>query len=618
MKFASVIHLTIFIFIIMLLTNCNNVISCNFLKKNTINVNNLPYGNNFVELKFDKDFFPGTFDVNSNYMGGSETRWLVPHKGKLFAGISFWGDNPGSDPALGGQVLCKKSASTSWEVDNSWGSEYIGVYALSSISFQSDHNGNPLPMTETILLASLVPADSPATPDIWVRNDTTHNWIMVSLSHKKYERAAARGIFNHIDKVTGIHHVFVGIDGGDLYSGMYDKASYGEIRWNATPELSVKNGYRFLSATIANGEFYVSLIPKPGVPGTGGIYHRIDGRNPEWECVYEWETNPSSYTAGMRGLTAVPDPFGGNHEVLLGVREIPGVVERIDPFDNYSVTVELDVRDYFQSSVGSIQYPASWKNSLYAAYNDICMIKNPQNNESVFLFGVFIAFYDTVIPPNNGAWYLIRSVNGSYDHGYIYDYEHPLAEMEWLRAARTIIPSPFPEEKDDVIYFGGYDSGGSPNHNTAWIYKAHITDNLRPTIPTIRGPSSAKPGDELNYIVSSLDQNGDDLYFFIDWGDNTATDWIGPFASGDEIIINHTWDEKGWYTIRAKAKDTKGAESSWATSPIRMIKKSEITFYSSMFSLKSLVDIFKVHNNLLNHFLLKQNWIKFIEEIVCT
>jgi hypothetical protein len=130
----------------------------------------------------------------------------------------------------------------------------------------------------------------------------------------------------------------------------------------------------------------------------------------------------------MRGLTAVPDSFSGTHDVLLGVREIPGVVERIDPFDNYSVTVELDVRDYFQSSVGSIQYHSSWRNSLYAAYNDMCMIKNPQNNERVFLFGMFIAFSDTLIPPNNGAWYLIRSMNGSYNHGYIYDDTHPVPE----------------------------------------------------------------------------------------------------------------------------------------------------------------------------------------------
>jgi hypothetical protein len=435
------------------------------------------------DMEFEKDFFPGTVDENGCYMGGTETRWLVSHKGELFAGMSYWGDAPGSDPALGGQVLRKKSASSDWQVDKTWGSEYIGVYALTSITFQTDQNGEPLSSNNSILLASLVPKNVSGNPVIWVRNDQTGEWIDVTLSEKTYERPAARNMFSHVDTVTGIHYVFVGIDGGDLYCGVYNNTLPTMIQWNPIPELSIKHGSRFLSAAIANGEFYIGLMPERSFQKIGGVYHRIDGINPEWECVYEWKTYLLSWTSGMRGLTAVPDPMGRNHEVLLGVRESPGVIERIDPLNNYSVTVEMDIRDYFESFVGPIDYPKPRvyyiiRNSLYAAYNDMCKITNPENNQSLNVFGVFIRFSDTLLPPNNGAWYLIRDEQGNYTHGFVYDDTHLVVEGEYLRAARTIIKSPFPEEKEAYLYFGGYDSAGQSKHNTAWIYKGKIVGNI--------------------------------------------------------------------------------------------------------------------------------------------
>ena len=57
---------------------------------------------------------------------------------------------------------------------------------------------------------------------------------------------------------------------------------------------------------------------------------------------------------------------------------------------------------------------------------------------------------------------------------------------------------------------------------------------------------------------------------YIDWGDNSSEEWIGPFDSGEEIIVNHTWDEENSYTIRAKAKDTLDVESPWGTLDVTM------------------------------------------------
>jgi hypothetical protein len=41
--------------------------------------------------------------------------------------------------------------------------------------------------------------------------------------------------------------------------------------------------------------------------------------------------------------------------------------------------------------------------------------------------------------------------------------------------------------------------------------------------------------------------------------------WIGPFVSGEPVFLNNMWFDESEITIRAKAKDSKGAESDWST-----------------------------------------------------
>jgi len=86
--------------------------------------------------------------------------------------------------------------------------------------------------------------------------------------------------------------------------------------------------------------------------------------------------------------------------------------------------------------------------------------------------------------------------------------------------------------------------------------------NQPPGAPTIDGPDSGEPGIEYEYIFNSTDPDGDSVMYFIDWGDNN-TEWTEFGDSGEEIILKHTWDKGGEYTIKAKAKDTSDAESNW-------------------------------------------------------
>jgi len=68
-------------------------------------------------------------------------------------------------------------------------------------------------------------------------------------------------------------------------------------------------------------------------------------------------------------------------------------------------------------------------------------------------------------------------------------------------------------------------------------------------------------------IISAKDPEGEDVFYMIDWGDGTITQWLGPYDSGMEKTFTHTWSAPGDYSIRARAKDFGGARSDW-TDPL--------------------------------------------------
>ena len=97
----------------------------------------------------------------------------------------------------------------------------------------------------------------------------------------------------------------------------------------------------------------------------------------------------------------------------------------------------------------------------------------------------------------------------------------------------------------------------------------NILDNEPPNKPEITGPNYGKAGEEYDYTFNSVDPDGDAVQFYIEWGDGNS-EWTGFNSSGDVFTRSHIWDEKDTYIIRAKAKDSKGAESDWATLEVSM------------------------------------------------
>lgn len=89
--------------------------------------------------------------------------------------------------------------------------------------------------------------------------------------------------------------------------------------------------------------------------------------------------------------------------------------------------------------------------------------------------------------------------------------------------------------------------------------------NNPPGIPSLSGPSQGASGVLYEYTLNATDVDGDDVYYLVDWGDQNSSGWIGPFASGTPLTLNHSWALKGTYAITARAKDSHGLEGAWST-----------------------------------------------------
>lgn len=77
------------------------------------------------------------------------------------------------------------------------------------------------------------------------------------------------------------------------------------------------------------------------------------------------------------------------------------------------------------------------------------------------------------------------------------------------------------------------------------------------------GETIILPGIDYNYTSSTIDPDGDSIWYKWDWGDGSYSDWLGPYGSGEEVSTKASWS-KGTYEIRVKAKDSRNPETDWS------------------------------------------------------
>lgn len=429
---------------------------------------------------FQLSYAAGFADPAGRFAGGTEMRLLVAHGGRLFAGNGYWEDRPGPEGPQGAQILVLDAPGGRWRVDHSFEERLPGgrwrdlaVGALAEATFATDAAGRRLPSPVSLLLASTW--DLTGAGRVYTRDDGSGNWSVVELARDAPAPAflpQIRAFGTHRDRVTGVDLVFAGYTPRGIFAGAYDPAAPGSVRWQTAPEfdasglgatgLSGASGrVRVSSFAEANGKLYAAVGQQ--------VYERSDGPSPSWRPVYT-NPRPGHSETGLRGLTAVPG--GSSGEALLAAVEGSAArMVRIDPATGGEAT-ELDLDDFLTRSWG---IRATY---TMAAYNDMASVAGR------LLIGLCAFVPRDVQPPAGhaivdvgyghveaGAWYLIRSPDGSYALRQI-TAPFPQAPV----SVRSIRASPF--AGDAAVYFAGFDANKAPVHNTAWVASASLATAL--------------------------------------------------------------------------------------------------------------------------------------------
>ncbi|MEM9018101.1 MAG: EF-hand domain-containing protein, partial [Verrucomicrobiota bacterium] len=406
-------------------------------------------------ISFTRDYLPGGFDTEGNFMGGTETMRIVAHDGKLFAGNGYWTDQPGDDPRPGAQILIKEGENQPWRVSKNY-PRSVRISAIESITFRTDYKGTDLdpPVTLLVADAGLATARSSGPLFVHVFDEESEDWIPTKIG-EDIPRAYVRAFGAHEDVEMGIDHIFAGTGGGEVYRGAYDPDAPGKLRWDRSPEYTnpdFEGGAfkRCQGFCVANGKLYASISPR--------LLERIDGPEPRWLEVFRW--NPEQRAgAGLRGITAVPSPTRG-HEVILGSREQEGRILRIDPLNNYRVSDELLSQDFLKEHVGP-----DFRGGKLVAYNRFIPGKHPRTGEPIH----WVTVAGIKLDDRHAGWLLIRNADASYEPIRVYDdslgESHPI-----LVSTRTLAFAPWNENE---VYTGGFDGAANDrkNHNSAWIFR---------------------------------------------------------------------------------------------------------------------------------------------------
>jgi hypothetical protein len=112
------------------------------------------------------------------------------------------------------------------------------------------------------------------------------------------------------------------------------------------------------------------------------------------------------------------------------------------------------------------------------------------------------------------------------------------------------------------------------NDNGKWSGSAYVfTKDLPPSAPEIDGPSGVPPG-TYEWTFKSIDPDGDDVKYYIDWGDGKAEE-TAFHASGEEVTISHTYTSQGDYIISSCAEDIYGAVGPVGTNPVLIPRSTQ-------------------------------------------
>jgi len=127
--------------------------------------------------------------------------------------------------------------------------------------------------------------------------------------------------------------------------------------------------------------------------------------------------------------------------------------------------------------------------------------------------------------------------------------------------------------------WGNLVSKGFSFNNLSPLSHLYPIDNHPPLQPNKpQGLGEGYVGQSYFYQSSTIDPDGDQVYYLFDWGNGTNSSWLGPYDSGVIVQASQCWHKRGFYIIIVKAKDQFGIESPWSDPMIVEMFGSYLTF----------------------------------------
>lgn len=117
-----------------------------------------------------------------------------------------------------------------------------------------------------------------------------------------------------------------------------------------------------------------------------------------------------------------------------------------------------------------------------------------------------------------------------------------------------------------LAYNAGHDVNQYWKRRTYLAVASRPLVNNQPDDPLLTGPSSGNVGISYEFNFTASDPDDDNVFYTLDWGDGTTSSWIGPYPSGVQVSLSHSWNNSGKYLVRVKAKDIHDTQSNWSAS----------------------------------------------------
>lgn len=260
------------------------------------------------------------------------------------------------------------------------------------------------------------------------------------------------------------------------------------------------------------------------------------------------------------------DGTGQWTEISVIATGIPGEPESVTLADidhnNYlDIIISSDRDDY---EPGGIRV---YKNTNPADQLEVLM-RQPLGGQVFIEGGVRKIYWTSSIPSGTGTVTLQYSLTGK--QGPWYPIVENITDANYYQWTVPNVNTNAAFIKTTLYWNGESASAVTPRPFTI------IGQNTPPQTPTVTGPTNGKPNESYEYTITAIDPDGDTLSYLIDWGDGLTSGWVGPYSSGSQVKLSHSWGTLGTYQIRGKAKDINEVESSWSDSIPMNISVSKI------------------------------------------